>query len=207
MSLCSQLLSLLLTLFPILISTKSKSLRGILFQKIISELRSANVKSHNHRLNRTFQTVLFQLVTADRASPQAIWAVRLTRELWRRRAWTDSRAVEIMKEASLAEDQKVTSGGVRFFLGADQEGEESSSDDSDDEIDVGRLKHQAGVSKKTKKKKRNFEKALAIVKRVWMASCNPCARMAVLTRNSERSERTLKKQITPTQLFGTTSPP
>ena len=51
--------TLLNTLFPILVSTRSKSLRALLFTKIISDLRSANVKATNHRLNRTIQTVIF----------------------------------------------------------------------------------------------------------------------------------------------------
>lgn len=81
--------------------------------------------------------------------------------------WTDAKAVEIMKEASLADNQRVAAGGVRFFLGADQEAEDSSSDDdSDDGIDIAKLKHQVGVTKKTRKKTRNFERAVATVKKV-----------------------------------------
>lgn len=156
---------LLLTLFPVLLSTASKSLRALAYQKIISGLRSANSKSHNHRLNRTIQTVLFKLVTADRSSPQALWAVKITRELWRRRVWTDSKAVEIMKEACLSDNEKVTTGSIRFFLGVDQEMEDSSSDEEDG-IDVGKLKHQAGITKKTKKRTKTFERAVAAVKKV-----------------------------------------
>ncbi|KAI9817331.1 MAG: Severe Depolymerization of Actin [Phylliscum demangeonii] len=156
---------LLLTLFPILTTTASKALRALLFQKILSDLRSANVKAKDHRLNRTIQTVLFNLICADRTSAQGIWAVKLTRELWKRHVWTDARTVEIMKEASLADNEKVAAGGVRFFLGVDQDADEESSDDDEDEVDVGRLRHQAGVNKKTKKMARSFDKALATVKK------------------------------------------
>ncbi len=153
------------TFFPILTTTTSKSLRAILFQRIVSELRSANAKVHNHRLNRSIQTVLFDLVTSDRTSSKGLWAVKLTRELWRRRIWTDSKAVEIMKEASLSDNAKVAVGGIRFFLGVDQDIEESS-DEEEDTVDVRKLKHQAGVTKKTKKRARTFEKAVATVKKV-----------------------------------------
>ncbi len=71
-----------------------------------------------------------------------------------------------MKEASLADNQRVAAGGVRFFLGADHEMDESSSDEDDDAIDIAKLKHQAGVTKKTRKKTKVFEKALATVKKV-----------------------------------------
>ena len=42
---------LLETLLPLLVSTQSKSLRQLLLTKILSELRGANSKTTNHRLN------------------------------------------------------------------------------------------------------------------------------------------------------------
>ena len=48
---------LLRTLFPILITTTSKTLRQLLFSKVISDLRTSNSKTTNHRLNKTIQTV------------------------------------------------------------------------------------------------------------------------------------------------------
>ena len=113
------------------------------------------------------QTVLHNLITADPASPKGIWSVKITRELWKRQIWTDAKAVEIMKEAALAQNAKVVSGGVRFFLGGDQEREEAAEDDSDEEekIDMGRLRHQAGINKYTKKKAAELKRAAATVKK------------------------------------------
>ncbi|KAJ5991820.1 hypothetical protein N7451_007544 [Penicillium sp. IBT 35674x] len=152
--------TLLHTLFPILISTPSKTLRALLFQKILSELRTSNSKTTNHKLNRTMQTVLFNLVTSDRTSSKALWAIKLTRELWKRQIWTDSKTVEIMKEASLSENEKVIIGGVRFFLGGDKEREEMEDESSDEEVDVAGIKHRLGINKKTKKKARVAQKAM-----------------------------------------------
>ncbi|KAH8668254.1 SDA1-domain-containing protein [Tricladium varicosporioides] len=159
--------NLLNTLFPILVETPSKTLRTLLFQKILSDLRTSNSKTINHRLNRTIQTALFNLLTSDRASQKGIWAVKITREMWKRQIWTDAKAVEIMKEAALADNEKVIGGGVRFFLGGDKEREELEDDSSDEEggIDIGKLKHQAGINKKTKKAKKNIEEAVKKVKR------------------------------------------
>ena len=160
---------MLQTLFPILTATPSKSLRTLLFQKILSDLRSSNAKTTNYRLNRTIQAVLFNLLTSDRSSAKGIWAVKLTRELWKRQIWTDSKAVEIMKEASLADNAKVAIGGVRFFLGGEKEREElddESSGEDDGGIDLGKLKHQTGVTKKTKKKAKALNKAVATIKKV-----------------------------------------
>ncbi|KAK3209179.1 hypothetical protein GRF29_69g1038568 [Pseudopithomyces chartarum] len=157
--------TLLNTLFPILVSTRSKSLRTLLFTKIISDLRSANVKATNHRLNRTIQTVIFNLLTSDRESAKGLWAVKITRELWKRQIWADARAVDIMKEACLSENEKVITGGVRFFLGGDKEREEAADESSDEEIDITKMRHQAGINKKTKKKARELKQAAATVKR------------------------------------------
>ena len=159
--------SLFNTFFPILISTPSKSLRALLFQKILSDLRAANSKTKNHRLNRAAQNTLYELVSSDRTSPKALWAVKLTRELWRRQIWTDVKAVEIMKEAALADNAKVINGGVRFFLGGDKEREEAAEEESGEEdgIDMAQLRHQAGINKKTKKKAKELKKATATVRK------------------------------------------
>ncbi|KAL9138304.1 MAG: hypothetical protein Q9175_000487 [Cornicularia normoerica] len=158
--------TLLHTLFPILISTQSKSLRTLLFQKILSDLRASNANSTNHRLNRTIQTVLYNLLTSDRTSSKGLWVVKLTRELWKRQIWTDSKAVEIMKEASLADIEKVIVGGVRFFLGGDKEREELEDESSDEEaVDMGRLKHQMAINKRNKKKTRMMDNAVATVRK------------------------------------------
>ncbi|KAL9116010.1 MAG: hypothetical protein Q9227_000378 [Pyrenula ochraceoflavens] len=159
--------TLLQTFFPILVSTPSKSLRILLFTKILSDLRSSNSKTKNHKLNRTIQSVLFEILTSDRVSSRGLWAIKLTRELWKRQIWRDAKTVEIMKEASLAENEKVAIGGVRFFLGGDKEREEleEESSDEDDGIDMGKLRHQAGINKKSKKKSRMLEKATSTVKK------------------------------------------
>ncbi|KAG9242142.1 SDA1-domain-containing protein [Calycina marina] len=158
---------LLNTLFPILVSTPSKTLRTLLYQKILGDLRTSNSKTKNHKLNRTIQTALYNLLTSDRTSQKGLWAVKITRELWKRQIWTDSKAVEIMKEASLANNEKVIGGGVRFFLGGDKEREDKEDEVSGEEeaIDMGKLKHQALINKKTKKKAKTMERAVDKVKR------------------------------------------
>ncbi|KAI1099626.1 SDA1-domain-containing protein [Jackrogersella minutella] len=157
---------LLTTLFPILINTPSKSLRMVLYQKILSDIRNTNTKTTNHRVNRTMQTVLYNLVTSDRSSPRALWAVKLVRELWRRQIWTDARPVDIMRQACLADDEKVIIGGVRFFLGGDKEREEYEDDSSDEEtVDIKKVKHLVEINKKTKKSKKALDRAADRVKK------------------------------------------
>lgn len=70
-----------------------------------------------------------------------------------------------MKECCLADNQKVVVGGVRFFLGGDKEREELEESSEDEEVDIGSLKHQMGVNKKSKKRTKMMDNALARVKR------------------------------------------
>lgn len=157
--------SVLTTLFPILVSSPSKTLRETLFQKILADLRNSNNKTINHPLNRTVQTVLYNLITADRDSPRAIWAIKLTREMWKRQFWTDAKPVDVMKEACLSNNEKVVVGAVRFFLGGDKEREDLEDESSDEEVDLSQVKHQMGINKKTKKSKKAYDKAVDKVKR------------------------------------------
>ncbi|KAK2595077.1 Severe Depolymerization of Actin [Conoideocrella luteorostrata] len=165
--------SLLTTLFPILVSSPSKTLREMLFQKILSDMRNSNSKSTNHPLNRTVQTVLYNLVTADRGSPRAIWAIKLTRELWKRQIWTDAKPVDVMKEACLSDNEKVVIGATRFFLGGDKEREELDDDSSDEEVDLSKVRHQIGINKKTGKRKKTYERALNKVRREERKKAKP----------------------------------
>lgn len=170
--------TLLQTLFPVLTATQSKALRTQIYTTVVSDIRNANTKTRNHRLNKTVQTVLFGLVEAgknDPASTSGLWAVKLTKELWKRRVWDDARTVEIMKEASLSANGKVMGGSVRFFLGVDQEMEEAEDSDDGDDIDIGKVKHQAGINKKTNKKKRKVDRAYATLKKVRFMKKTPLA--------------------------------
>lgn len=158
--------TLLQSLFPILVATSSKTLRTLLLQKILGDLRNANSKTKNHKLNKSVQTLLHNLVLADRSSSKALWAVKITREMWKRQIWTDAKAVEIMKECALADNEKVIVGGVRFFLGGDKEREEAEEESSDGEdVDMAKIRHQVGINKKSKKADRTLKQAAEKVKR------------------------------------------
>ena len=101
--------SLLQTLFPLLPRTTSSSLRAFIRRTILSDIRTANLRSKNHKLNRAVQAMLFGMVergmdaevvgdkgklraAAGSSAPgsngeEAIWAVVLTKELWRKGIW------------------------------------------------------------------------------------------------------------------------
>lgn len=100
--------SLLKCLFPLLPRTTSPTLRTFIRKTILSDIRTANMRSKNHKLNRAVQAMLFSMiergiegdVVGDRGKPrastadppvrngeEAMWAVILTKELWRKGTW------------------------------------------------------------------------------------------------------------------------
>jgi protein SDA1 len=58
----------------------------------------------------------------------AMWAVILTKELWRKGIWTDAKCVSIVALGCFHPVMKVQSASIHFFLGSDDDKE-----DSDDE--------------------------------------------------------------------------
>lgn len=197
--------TLLQTLFPVLTTTQSKALRSQIYTTVVSDIRNANSKTRNHRLNKTVQTVLFGLVEAGKDDPMStsgLWAVKLTRELWKRRVWDDARTVEIMKEASLSANPKIMSGSVRFFLGVDQEMEEAEDSDDDNDIDLGKVKHQAGINKKTNKKKRKVDRAYATVRKVCLVT-----NYTLFSHTATNPQRISRRRKIRTSHTRSTSPP
>lgn len=103
---------LLKTLFPLLPRTTSSSLRASIRKTILTDIKTANSRTANHKLNRAVQAMLFGMVergmdgevqgdkgklrannsgpTSDKAAhggEDAIWAIILTKELWRKGVW------------------------------------------------------------------------------------------------------------------------
>jgi protein SDA1 len=104
-------IDLLKSLFPLLPRTTSSILRAFIRKTILSDIRSANIRSKNHKLNRAVQAMLFGMVErgmdgevqgdkgklramsgpmsdgAANIGEEAAWAVILTKELWRKGIW------------------------------------------------------------------------------------------------------------------------
>lgn len=165
-------IDLLKSLFPLLPRTTSSSLRAFIRKTILSDIRTANIKSKNHKLNRAVQAMLFSMVergmegevqgdkgklrtTAGPTSvkttnngEEAMWAVILTKELWRKGIWsisitmrvassdsiyfrTDAKPVSIVALGCFHPVMKVQSASIHFFLGSDEERQDSDDEDSD----------------------------------------------------------------------------
>lgn len=175
---------LLQTLFPLLViysthgnsievNSHAKELRQLVYKNLVSILRTCNTGMKNQKINKSTQAICFNLL--EQTDGRGIWAAKLTRELWRRGIWDDSRSVEIMTQAASHEEVKIVMSGVSFFLDADREREENFEDDSDDEngFDLNALKHKMQVNKKTSRRGRKLENAVKTIKKKNKANGNP----------------------------------
>ncbi|KAI0371821.1 actin cytoskeleton organization and cell cycle progression protein [Pilatotrama ljubarskyi] len=175
-------ITLLQTLFPLLPKTTSSTLRGFIRRTILSDIRTANLRSKNHKLNRAVQAMLFGMVergmdaevVGDKgklkaaAGPgnngeEAMWAVVLTKELWRKGIWNDAKTVSIIALGCFHPVVKVQSASLHFFLGSDEE-KEDSDDEEEDLPDVKALQHRREINKKTRSGDKKLQKLAKAVK-------------------------------------------
>lgn len=186
---------LLQTLFPLLLASPSSSLRSLLQNTITTDLRNANAKAKNHALNRVVQGLLFSVVEVGmpnhgddgglsragygkreagvKSGSEALWAVRLAAELWKKRIWNDEKTVSLLALACLHPHPRVQSSAIRFFLGdlhSAEAGEESGSENESGaeggEIpDVKALLHRRKINKKTRSNDKKVRAAASLAKK------------------------------------------
>lgn len=189
------------TLFPLLSATSSSELRKTILHTIVQDIKLANRTSSNMRLNRMVQGLLFGMVergmeengpvvlrradTELAGRTEALWAVRVASEMWRRRIWTDARTVALLAMACTHPHPKVQASAVRFFLGdlhaaesADADSDEEGSEQESSGPNVGRLQHQRKVGRKSRAGERRLKLAQAQARR----------------RRKEQSEKDLEKE-------------
>ncbi|ODV90608.1 hypothetical protein CANCADRAFT_2339 [Tortispora caseinolytica NRRL Y-17796] len=145
-------------LFQVLISTSSKAIRHICYSNLVLTITNANALNKNPKLNRSVQTLLFNLLQSPK---DGLWAVKITRQLWRKNIWDDAKSVEIMRQACLHRDTRTSVSGAKFFIGIDKEKEEFLMDDSSDEEtqkELEQLRHRMKYNKKTSKRDKTIQK-------------------------------------------------
>ncbi|KAG5735521.1 Protein sda1 [Termitomyces sp. T112] len=182
-------IELLQSLFPILPRTTSPTLRSFIRKTILSDIRTANLRSKNHKLNRAVQAMLFGMiergmegeVVGDKGKlkvsngpitvgstahngEEAMWAVILTKELWRKGIWTDAKPVAIIALGCFHPVTKVQSASVHFFLGNDED-KADSDEDEDEEVNVRALHHRREINKKTRSADKKLQKVLNAAKK------------------------------------------
>lgn len=167
--------------------TTSPTLRAFIRRQILTDIKVANTPSKNHKLNRVVQTLLFGMVekgmgadvvgnkgrhalggsaAAQAKGGEALWAVSLIKELWRKTIWNDAKTVSIVVRACQHPNVKVQSAAVHFFLG--DEDEDQDDEEEDEGPDLKKLQQQRVFKKKTKSDLKRLERATVTSNKVRM---------------------------------------
>ncbi|CAH7672593.1 SDA1-domain-containing protein [Phakopsora pachyrhizi] len=186
-------LELLRVLFALLPITTSPQLRASILKTILSDIKLANKKSKNHKLNRSIQGLLLNMVergvdpssvsggsglvgtgtrrgkrereysSSKTSGKEAMWAVKLAAELWRKGIWNDGATIRTLTTACFHSNTKVQSASIHFFLSDSESGNIDSLDSDEEpneEINVRQVKHVQSINKKRKSTSRKAEKKI-----------------------------------------------
>ncbi|KAG8681307.1 Severe Depolymerization of Actin, partial [Ceratobasidium sp. 423] len=184
-------IELLKSLFPLLPKTTSSSLRSFIRKTILTDIRTANQKTKNHKLNRAVQAMLFGMVERGmdgevqgdkgklRSKPvgeretgeEAMWAIMVAKELWKKGVWNDAKTVSIVELGCFHPVTKVQSASLHFFLGSDEETQDSDEED-DDGPDMKALQHRRTINKKTRSGDKKLEKTAKQAKKKQRAKAS-----------------------------------
>lgn len=178
-----QLLSLLFFLFR----CRDKQLRATLQTFIKSDIRSANLKGKNNKLNKVLQNFMFGMINGDAVGAgtagatgqlqahagtsgdasdiAALYSLQICIELYRKHVWDDTKTVNIVATALQSPHVKVVVAALKFFLGADREEPEDESDKDEDVPDLNSLQYRASITKKSRSQKTKLERAMKTIKR------------------------------------------
>lgn len=137
-----------------LFCVNDKALRVTLSEYIFNDIKNMNLTKHNEKLNRSIQSILYNVVKDD-TTIAAKKTVEILSELYRRRVWTDARTINVIAMACVSPSSRVMVVAIKFFLGIEtkmNEDEDEEKQAAVQEIDY----HEH--SKKTKKRQRHIEK-------------------------------------------------
>jgi protein SDA1 len=164
-------LQLLEPFFRIMATIPDKGLRTQLYKHIVNDVRNINKKGkQDEKVNRSILSFLHRVVSMHGLAEQShtseeaatdVAAKRATDmvcELYRRRVWTDDRAVAVVATAAQSMNLNVMCRAMRFFLGIEEKMAEDDKREQEDEWNgVARINYHS-FSKKTKAHNRHIGK-------------------------------------------------
>ncbi|KAI9309047.1 SDA1-domain-containing protein [Cunninghamella echinulata] len=160
----------LLPLFFTLFKCKDKALRELLYNHIVNDIKNANSKAKNNKLNKTLQSFMFTILESaksgntDENAVAAKKSVDICIELYGKNIWNDSKTVNVIAEACFSPVTKISVTAVKFFLNTNED-KESSDDEDEDLPDIQRMKQAQIYTKKTKSKANKIDRAVKKLKR------------------------------------------
>lgn len=165
----------MLSLFFYLFRCRDKTLRATLYKYIVTDIKNANLKCKNNKLNRALQNYMFTMISGENhegakagvagsaEDMAAKYSLDICIELYRKQIWNDAKTVNIIAEACFSPSNKVLVTALQFFLQVNQVDDDEDSDD--DVPDMHHMQFRASITKKTKNQKARLERAKKTVKK------------------------------------------
>ncbi|CAO3587363.1 unnamed protein product [Absidia cylindrospora] len=154
----------LLPLFFTLFKCKDKTLRELLYNHIVNDIKNANAKAKNNKLNKTLQSFMFTILesaktgNSDENAVAAKKSVDICVDLYQKNIWNDAKTVNVIAEACFSPVTKISVSAIKFFLHTNEDKEESEDED-DDGADYKRMQQAQVYTKKTKARARQLDQA------------------------------------------------
>lgn len=121
--------TILLPLFFKMFRVHDKSLRSLLRNHIVSDIKKINRKHKNQKLNSMLQNFM-SVMLRDANEVAARHSIDVMIDLYRKNIWNDERTVNVVSEACLSKNTKILVSALQFFL-AKEEPKEDNEDDED----------------------------------------------------------------------------
>ncbi|ORZ37792.1 SDA1-domain-containing protein [Catenaria anguillulae PL171] len=173
---------------------RDKQLRETLHAFIVNDIKLANAKHVNNKLNKATQNLLYSILTppagyslaasADGSTAagqesESGWSpvaaqksLQICIELYKKNIWTDAKTVNVIAQACFSPVAKIMATAVHFFLGADKDEEQGDADDDGefpgggvDTAAVQAAQHQAKITKKSRANARKLAKLVTAAKK------------------------------------------
>ncbi|KAM4719620.1 protein SDA1 homolog [Anableps anableps] len=157
--------TVLLELFFELLRCHDKLLRKTLYTHIVADIKNINAKHKNNKMNTILQNFMYTMLRDSNPIAAKI-SLDVMVELYKRNIWNDAKTVNVITTACFSKVTKILVGGLKFFLGKDEDEKNESDSESENEGTSARdLMMRYSTGKKTTKNKKKLEKAMKVLKK------------------------------------------
>uniref|UniRef100_A0AAQ5Z500 Protein SDA1 n=1 Tax=Amphiprion ocellaris TaxID=80972 RepID=A0AAQ5Z500_AMPOC len=140
-------------------------LRMTLYTHIVTDIKNINAKHKNNKVNTTLQNFMYTMLRDSNPIAAKI-SLDVMVELYKRNIWNDAKTVNVITTACFSKVTKILVGGLKFFLGKDEDEKNDSDSESENEGPSSRdLMVRYSTGKKTTKNKKKMEKAMKVLKK------------------------------------------
>ncbi|XP_054908582.1 protein SDA1 homolog [Poeciliopsis prolifica] len=157
--------TVLLELFFELLRCHDKLLRKTLYTHIVTDIKNINARHKNNKINTILQNFMYTMLRDSNPIAAKI-SLDVMAELYKRNIWNDAKTVNVITTACFSKVTKILVGGLKFFLGKDEDEKNESDSESENEGTSARdLMVKYSTGKKTTKNKKKMEKAMKVLKK------------------------------------------